>query len=254
VKSKHSGFTLIELLVVIAIIAILAAMLLPALGRAKVRAQSIACMNKLRQWGLAETMYSQDNNDYIPRESAHKSSSRNNWFEAFNPAAADVWYNALPPVLSQKAVSDFYHDKADFYDDKSMFHCPTAKFPTHPENNFDIYFSYAMNSKLEQGKELTIKTDTILKPSATVFFLENRLDGEKMVDPRQKTTDLGQPSSDAGRFVARHDGIGNIAFVDGHAQGFKGNQVVQTHPGPTEGGDILPQTEIVWTTDPSMIP
>src|SRR5271169_2984213 len=65
VQPKH-GFTLIELLVVIAIIAILAAMLLPALTKAKLKAQGVHCLGNLRQLELGWLMYAHDNRDFLP--------------------------------------------------------------------------------------------------------------------------------------------------------------------------------------------
>src|ERR1700691_5664368 len=68
VNEKHRirAFTLVELLVVIAIIAILAALLLPVLSKAKERSQTVGCLNNMKQLQLCYQMYVNDNNDYLP--------------------------------------------------------------------------------------------------------------------------------------------------------------------------------------------
>ena len=89
---QAQGFTLIELLVVIAIIAILASLLLPALGNAKGKAHQISCMNNYRQLQFCWQMYVDDNNDHLPPNATIRGSSRGSW-----AATAATWIkgNAL---------------------------------------------------------------------------------------------------------------------------------------------------------------
>jgi len=94
-SAPQRGFTLIELLVVIAIIAILAAMLLPALSKAKTKAQGIQCMNNTRQLTFAWRMYAEDNHDVLPYGYATAANAPYVWVPGIldngNPRASDNW-------------------------------------------------------------------------------------------------------------------------------------------------------------------
>src|ERR1041385_2538417 len=165
--SEREAFTLIEVLVVIAVIAILAALLLPALAGAKERARQSQCLNEFRQWGLTMKMYIADNDDYFPRERGVN--NINPWPVVASPTNNDVWYNALPPEMSKQPAAYYaINSQTDFYLPASLFACPSASFNF---SNAAAYpnFSRAMNSRLIIANAPT-RVDVVRDPARTLML------------------------------------------------------------------------------------
>jgi prepilin-type N-terminal cleavage/methylation domain-containing protein/prepilin-type processing-associated H-X9-DG protein len=285
-KNKtRRGFTLIELLVVIAIIAILAAMLLPALAKAKAKAQKIVCLNNMKQWGLADSMYVDDSNQIFPfpryQVGATIQQDNPSWSDVqtfYNIASSGqlalsgyspyVWCNALPSYVAGQPLYKWVLNStgpSGFSTIKSIFTCPTAvaqgiygpdinrtQLNGCMDPSYRPLFNYAMNSKslANEAANAVLKTGMVVHPSAFVLFsdVRNRSDERPFNGTTANRIDLATPHCYTTRFSARHNSGGNITFSDGHAAFFKYNYVVNS------GGSDPGNYDINWDCSGITVP
>ena len=156
--ASRFGFTLIELLVVIAIIAVLAGMLLPALARAKESGRRIACVNNMRQLGLAMNMYADDQKGYFPVRSTGKPPR---WPGALRDGYKDTRLLLCPSDGLNPATDTSSPDPAD------------SSPRSYIINGWNDVFQATMtNFSMNAIIGMTIKEEVIREPSETILFGE----------------------------------------------------------------------------------
>ena len=202
--AKRTGFTLVELLVVIAIIAILMALMMPSIARAKLKANQTSCLNKMRQLTLAATMYANDQNEEFPARRT----------------PTNAWPHKLKP----------------YYVNWQIIACPSDHFGVvglvandiNPNrsyliNGFNDYFKVTLSpgdyKTFQQWKfPHGMKVAAIKRPSDTSLFGEKRT-GSRHV---HMDTDQGNRGNDFEEIEHKRHGQGsNFAFVDGSVRFIK---------------------------------
>ena len=223
-SNRSPGFTLIELLVVIAIIAILAAMLLPALSKAKQKAQATQCLSNNKQLELACQMYTGDNGEVFPNNdtgSVGTDAGPNAWIQGNAQS-----YTSTPPYqdwISEGVLWNYNKSYAIYQCPSSLAFVHALGSATVPQNR-SYSISVQLNCKYARSDAMTrpAKKTTDVKNASNVFVFgeENQISIDNGA--------LGTYSTAAPEYPniwnlpsARHDNAGSFSFVDGHAEIWK---------------------------------
>lgn len=269
-REVAAGFTLVELLVVLSIVAILASLLLPAVAKAKAKAQGIQCLANLRQWGFALAVYSGDNDDQLPRDGTD---SLGNYgvdtgatVGAGSPNDPVAWFNVLPPNVGDHPFSNYWSRARDPRSDLPFpgglgepWHCPAARATQNDRflgSGAFGFFSVVMNIDLKllsslrtDGEQNTHPYPTMPRlgavpnPSATVFLTDTAF--SPTLEPYTSEPERNGifPAARNTHFAQRHNNRGaNLVFIDGHARFFRRYYITNG----TEGRGERTLSDVVW--------
>ena len=234
----QKAFTLIELLVVIAIIAILAAMLLPALAKAKTKAQGIQCMSNLKQMGLGFLMYPTDNGDLLLASlGVPPEQRRTRWVEGglnFDPSNQSNW--DVNKDLVNSPLMPFVGKNTAIWKcpaDRAVINVPLTRttpaqtLPRVRSNSMSQVFDYG-GWLPESGYRVYKKSADIVNAAKTWVFVDEHPDS---INDGAFAVQMAEPTARTARIIdfpaSYHNGACGFSFSDGHAEihKWKGNYI-----------------------------